>query len=77
MEVVEIGKGLRCWIIGIEDLLIDRLKHWKSEIDGEMVELLTKKYFIDLDWVYLEKRARSPENDTLKELLEFKKSAGR
>jgi len=80
VEVVEVGKGLRCWIIGIEDLLIDRLnacKHWKSEIDGEMVELLTKRYFNDLDWAYLEKRARSPENDTLKELLEFKKSAGR
>jgi|GEM_PF-4216547 len=49
----------------------------ESEIDGKRVELLTKKYFIDLDWAYLEKRARSPENDTLKELLEFKKSAGR
>jgi predicted nucleotidyltransferase len=80
VEVVEVGEGLQCWIIGLEDLVIDRLnacKHWKSEIDGEMVELLTKKYFNDLDWAYLEKRARSPENDTLKELLEFKKSAGR
>jgi hypothetical protein len=47
VEVVEVGEGLRCWIIGIEDLIIDRLnafKHWKSEIDGEMVELIINRY---------------------------------
>jgi len=41
LEIVELGKGLQCSMIGIEDLVIDRLKsfkHWKSEIKGEMVE---------------------------------------
>jgi hypothetical protein len=79
LEVVELGEGLQCSIIGIEDLVIDRLnafKHWKSEIDGEMVELLIRRYRDDLDWSYLEKKATQPENDTLQEILELKKKAG-
>ncbi len=75
VEIVDLGEGLYCRIIGIEDLLIDRLnacKHWKSETDCEMVELLAKKYVNDLDWSYLEKKAAMPENDTLSELLEIK-----
>jgi len=75
METVEIGEGLQCIIIGIEDLIIDRLnayKHWKSEIDGEMVELLMNRYFDEIDWSYLEKKASKPENDTLVELKDLK-----
>lgn len=79
VEVADFGEGLQCTIIGIEDLVIDRLnayKHWKSEIDGEMVELLIRKYGNDLDWPYLEKKAALPENDTLSEILELKKKGG-
>ena len=79
LEVVELGEDLQCSIIGIEDLVIDRLnafKHWKSEIDGEMVELLIRRYRNDLDWSYLEKKAILPENDTLSEILELKKKVG-
>jgi len=79
LEVVELGEGLQCFIIGIEDLVIDRsnaFKHWKSEIDGEMVELLIRRYRNDLDWPYLEKKALLPENDTLSEILELKKKVG-
>jgi hypothetical protein len=79
IEVVELGEGLQCSIIGIEDLLIDRLnafKHWKSEIDGEMVELLMRRYKNDLDWSYLEKKAVLPENNALSEILELKKKVG-
>jgi hypothetical protein len=79
LEVVELSEGLQCSIIGIEDLVIDRLnafKHWKSEIDGEMVELLLRRYKNDFDWSYLEKKALLPENDTLSEILELKKKAG-
>ena len=75
VETVDLGEGLSCRIIGIEDLLIDRLnacKHWKSEIDCEMVALLLKKYLADVDWPYLERKASLPENDTLSELLEIK-----
>jgi hypothetical protein len=79
VEVVELGEGLQCSIIGIEDLVIDRLnayKHWKSEVDGEMVELLLRRYRNDLDWSYLEKKAVLPENDTLSEILKLKHRVG-
>jgi hypothetical protein len=78
VEVVEMGEGLRCRVIGIEDLMIDRLnacKHWKSEIDCEMVELLAKKYFNQIDWSYLEGKAAKPENDSLSEIQELKDEA--
>lgn len=76
LEIVELDAGLQCRIIGIEDLIIDRLnacKYWKSEIDCEMVDLLVKKYRKELDWAYLEKQVRKPDNNTLTELLEIKK----
>ncbi len=80
LEVVELGGELQCFIIGIEDLVIDRLnayKHWKSEIDGELVELLIRRYKNELDWSYLQKKATLPENDTLPEILELKKKVDR
>jgi len=79
VEIVEVGEGLQCRIIGIEDLIIDRLnafKHWKSETDGEMAELLIQKYGNELDWAYLERKAALPENDTLSEILELKTKIG-
>ena len=79
LEVVELGPELQCKIIGIEDLIIDRLnacKHWKSEIDCEMAELLIMRYRKELDWDYLEKKAKKPENDLAQELDEMKTKAG-
>lgn len=76
IEIVEFGEDLRCRIIGIEDLIIDRLnacKYWKSETDCEMVELLIRRYTKELDWLYLEKKAVTPENNTIAKLLELKK----
>jgi len=78
LEIVELGPELQCKIIGIEDLIIDRLnacKHWKSEIDCEMAELLVVRYLKELDWDYLEKKARKPENDLIQELDELKTKA--
>jgi hypothetical protein len=75
VEVVEFENGLQCSIIGIEDLIIDRLcacKYWKSEIDCEMVELFMKRYRSDLDWSYLEKKAVLPEIEILSELLKLR-----
>jgi hypothetical protein len=57
------------------DLIIDRLnacKHWKSEVDCEMAELLVNRYVADLDWSYLERKAALPQNDSLKELQNMK-----
>lgn len=76
VEIVDVGEGLQCTIIGIEDLIIDRMnacKHWKSEIDCEMAELLVNRYYNDLDWPYLERKAAKPENDISLELQEIKK----
>lgn len=70
-ETVELGEGLRCQVLGLEDLIIDRLnacKHWKSEIDCEMAELLVCRYGQELDWSYLENKAALPENETTREL---------
>ena len=78
LEIVEFGPELQCHIIGIEDLIIDRLnacKHWKSEIDCEMTELLVVRYCRELDWDYLEKKAEKPENDLIQELDELKTKA--
>jgi len=74
-ETVELEGGLSCAVIGLEDLIIDRLnacKHWKSEVDCEMTELLIARYRKEIDWAYLEKRAALPENDTLAELHALK-----
>lgn len=76
IEIVELGEDLQCRIIGIEDLIKDRLnacKHWKLEIDCEMIELLFWRYKKELDWSYLENKATLPENNTLSELLELKR----
>lgn len=75
-EIVELGEDLRCRIIGIEDLVIDRLnacKYWKSEIDCEMVELLLARYLKEMDWPYLEKKAALPINNILSELAELRR----
>lgn len=47
-------------------------KHWQSEVDCEMAELLIVRYREELDWAYLEQRAALPENDTLAELRTLK-----
>ncbi|MDI7258688.1 MAG: hypothetical protein QME90_02075 [Thermodesulfobacteriota bacterium] len=78
IEIVEFGEDLQCKIIGIEDLIIDRLnacKHWKSQIDCEMAELLIRRYQKELDWDYTQKKAIAPHNDTLSDLLELRSKA--
>ena len=40
-----------------------------------MAELLVMKYGKELDWDYLEKRAKKPENDLIQELDELKTKA--
>jgi hypothetical protein len=75
VETVELEGGLRCIILGVEDLVIDRLnacKHWKSEIDCEMAEILIARYGGDMNWAYLERKAALPENDTSAEIQAVK-----
>jgi hypothetical protein len=78
-EIVEFEDGLECCVIGIEDLLIDRMnacKHWKSTTDCEMVELLVRQFAEEIDWEYLLLRASSPVNATLEDLRELKERYG-
>ena len=57
--------GLRVVIIGIEDLLIDRLRawvHWNSDEDGRWTRRLALLYPDRIDWEYARERAsRVPE----------------
>jgi hypothetical protein len=74
LEVVEFEEGLECRVIGLEDLLIDRMnacKHWHSSQDCEMVELLVRQFAKTLDWQYLLKKAALSDNDTLANFMEF------
>lgn len=78
VEMVELGPDLQCKIIGIEDLIIDRMctcKHLNSETDCEMSELLIMRYFDEVDWEYLEIKAEHPELDILEELRELRNKA--
>lgn len=53
--------GLRVVIIGVEDLLVDRLRawvHWKSDEDGRWTRRLAKLYAHRLDWGYLRARTK-------------------
>ena len=46
-------------IIGVEDLLIDRLRawvHWKSDEDGRWTRRLAQLYAQRMDWRYLRAR---------------------
>ncbi len=51
--------GLRIVVLGVEDLLIDRLRawvHWESDEDGRWAARLASLYAQKLDWEYLRAR---------------------
>jgi len=76
-ETVELENGLECCVIGIEDLLIDRMNaciHWNSESDCEMAELLVRLWGREIDWEYLLERAGKPENDTYERFEKLKET---
>ena len=60
-------------IVGVEDLLIDRLRawvHWKSEEDGRWTRRLAHLYSDRMDWRYLRERTKEvpEEAGALKEV---------
>ncbi len=65
-------RGLKVYLIGIEDLIIDRLNayvHWKSEEDGNWSKQLLSLNWDRIDWNYLEKRSKEEKTiDSLKKL---------
>lgn len=58
--------GLTAYVIGIEDLVLDRLRayvHWQSESDGEWVTRLLTLHGEDVDWEYLSEAAEKEALD--------------
>ncbi|TDO92119.1 hypothetical protein DFR79_10721 [Halanaerobium saccharolyticum] len=67
-------EGLKAYIIGIEDIIIDRLnryKFWKEYADQEWIIGMIYLNYEDIDWDYLYQKSESEK--TLEELKEFKK----
>lgn len=55
-------EDLTVYIIGVEDLIIDRLGayvHWDSTDDGNWAQELLALYQQDIDWTYLKTRAQA------------------
>ena len=78
-EIVEMGDGLECCVIGIEDLLIDRMNacvHWHSTQECEMVELLISLWVAEIEWEYLLERAGKLENSTRERFVELRRLYG-
>ncbi len=59
--------GLRVVIVGVEDLLIDRLRawvRWKSDEDGRWAERLVRLYADDLDRDYLRTKTQTDAGES-------------
>lgn len=57
-------KGLKVYLEGIEDIIIDRLNafvHWKSKDDGEWAKRMIELNKNKMDWDYLVKRAKEEQ----------------
>lgn len=69
-------KGLKAYVIGIEDIIIDRLNafvHWKSLDDARWAKEMIVLKMKDIDWKYLEGQAK--KEGTLSALKKIKKEA--
>ena len=70
-------EGLNVYIIGVEDLIIDRVNayvHWRSIDDGDWAKELMALYRDEIDWNYLVTSAQTEELldalNTLKSAIE-------
>ena len=69
-------EDLIVYIIGVEDLIIDRLGayvHWDSTDDGNWAQELMALYQQDIDWTYLKTRAQT--ESVLEALIAFRNQA--
>lgn len=70
--------GLRVVVLGVEDLLMDRLRgwvHWKSDEDGRWSARLVALYRDKLDWSYLRARVAGDAGEVMA-LGRLEKEAG-
>jgi predicted nucleotidyltransferase len=74
LTVVELDEDLTVYVIGLEDLIIDRLnayKWWKSLSDGEWATATMAIHFDDIDYKYLKMRAKEEMiEDVLNEITD-------
>ncbi|QQE79172.1 hypothetical protein [Alicyclobacillus sp. SO9] len=66
--------GAIVYVIGIEDLILDRLRagvYWKSTSDMEWAKYLLESYFDDIDAEYLESESKKPQNDVFETFLKL------
>lgn len=69
---VEVEDGFHIYVIGIEDLILDRLRaatYWKSSSDKEWALFLLTVQWQDVDFSYLHETA-AKETSQLRELLD-------
>ena len=69
-------QGLKVYLEGIEDIVIDRLNalvHWKSKDDGEWARRMVELNRDKIDWKYLEKRAKAEKVEKALEMLKNEK----
>jgi hypothetical protein len=58
--------GLRIVVLGVEDLLLDRLRawvHWKSDEDRRWASRLVMLYGPEMDWAYLRDKACADDSE--------------
>jgi hypothetical protein len=78
-RTVAIVDDLRVTILGVEDLILDRLRgwvHWKSDEDWRWARRLTLLHAEDLDWRYLRDKTR-PAAAEAAAVAELEREAGR
>ncbi|ACO04494.1 MAG TPA: hypothetical protein DEP48_05300 [Persephonella sp.] len=72
-NIIKIDENLDIRVIGLEDLIIDRLNacvHWKSYSDCEWAEVLIEEFKDKIDLKYLKERAKEEKVDEkLEELI--------
>lgn len=76
LALVEI-EGLKVYVIGIEDIILDRLSafvHWGSLDDGRWAREMAALHGGDIDWDYL--KARAAEEQVLEAAEELAGGAG-
>ena len=72
LKILSISIPLSVSVIGIEDLILDRMRaciYWKSETDCEQARFLLKAYKNRIDLEYLKETAKREEDRKVIELL--------
>ncbi len=74
---IAVEDGFHVYVIGIEDLILDRLRavvYWNSSADREWAFLLIKSQLEEIDFPYLESVAKKEPTAAITQLVEELKS---